>query len=85
METLSTNRAHGGTQGVYRHASSATGTPMTFWAYVPPHAPGAKLPGLWYPSGLSCTHAKVTDQGACRRASAEPGVSLGAPRTSPLR
>ena len=30
METVSTNTAHGGVQGVYRHASSATGTDMVF-------------------------------------------------------
>ena len=83
METLSTNRAHGGTQGVYRHASSATGTPMTFSVYVPPHAPGGNLPVLWYLSGLTCTHANVTDKGAYRRACAEQGVIFVAPDTSP--
>ena len=36
METLSTTRAHGGTQGIYRHASTATGTAMTFAVPVPP-------------------------------------------------
>lgn len=83
METLSTNHAHGGVQGVYRHASSATGTPMTFSVYVPPHAPGAKLPVLWYLSGLTCTHANVTDKGEYRRACAEAGVIFVAPDTSP--
>ena len=28
MNTVSATRAHGGTQGVYRHASAATGTDM---------------------------------------------------------
>jgi S-formylglutathione hydrolase len=83
METLSTNHAHGGVQGVYRHASSATGTPMTFSVYVPPHAPGAKLPVLWYLSGLTCTHANVTDKGEYRRACAQAGVIFVAPDTSP--
>jgi S-formylglutathione hydrolase len=83
METLSTNKAHGGTQGVYRHASSATGTDMTFSVYVPPHAPGATLPVLWYLSGLTCTHANVTDKGEYRRACAEHGVIFVAPDTSP--
>ncbi|MCD2324796.1 S-formylglutathione hydrolase [Sphingomonas sp. IC-56] len=83
METLSTNHAHGGVQGVYRHASSATGTDMTFSVYVPPHASGAKLPVLWYLSGLTCTHANVTDKGEYRRACAEAGVIFVAPDTSP--
>ncbi|MEN2787426.1 S-formylglutathione hydrolase [Sphingomonas qilianensis] len=75
--------AFGGTQGVYRHASSATGTDMTFSVYVPPHAPGAKLPVLWYLSGLTCTHANVTDKGEYRAACAEAGIIFVAPDTSP--
>lgn len=83
METLSTNRSHGGTQGVYTHQSSATGTPMTFSVFVPDHAPGAKLPVLWYLSGLTCTHANVTEKGEYRAACAEHGIIFVAPDTSP--
>lgn len=83
METLSTNRAHGGVQGVYRHTSTATGTPMTFSVFIPDHAEGAKLPVLWYLSGLTCTHANVTEKGEYRAACAEHGVIFIAPDTSP--
>lgn len=83
MEQVSTNIAFGGTQGVYKHASSATGTGMTFSVFVPPHEAGAKLPVLWYLSGLTCTHANVTDKGEYRRACAEAGVIFVAPDTSP--
>ena len=83
MHTLSTNRSHGGTQGVYTHQSSATGTPMTFSVFVPDHAPGAKLPVLWYLSGLTCTHANVTEKGEYRAACAEHGIIFVAPDTSP--
>jgi len=83
MESVSTNRAYGGVQGVYRHASTATGTDMTFSVYVPPHDEGAKLPVLWYLSGLTCTHANVTDKGEFRAACAEHGVIFIAPDTSP--
>jgi S-formylglutathione hydrolase len=83
METVSTSKAYGGTQGVYRHASTATGTDMTFAVYVPPHHEGALLPVLWFLSGLTCTHANVMDKGEYRRACAELGVILIAPDTSP--
>jgi S-formylglutathione hydrolase len=83
IETVSTNRSHGGVQGVYRHASAATGTEMTFSVYVPPHAEGAKLPVVWFLSGLSCTHANVTEKGEFRAACAELGLILVAPDTSP--
>lgn len=83
METVSTNQAFGGIQGVYRHASRETGTEMTFSVFVPPHAPGAKLPVVWYLSGLTCTHANVTEKGEFRRACAELGLIFVAPDTSP--
>jgi len=84
METLSTNKAFGGTQGVYRHRSRETGTDMTFSVFVPPQAEaGAKLPVVWYLSGLTCTHANVTEKGDFRRACAELGLIFVAPDTSP--
>jgi S-formylglutathione hydrolase len=83
LETISTVRSHGGTQGVYRHASRATGTDMTFAAFVPDHAPGTRLPVLWYLSGLTCTHANVMEKGEYRAACAHAGVIFIAPDTSP--
>ncbi|GAB5351682.1 S-formylglutathione hydrolase [Qipengyuania sp. 483] len=83
LEYLSQNKAFGGDQFVLSHQSEATGTEMTFSVYVPPHAEGAKLPVLWYLSGLTCTHANVTEKGEFRRACAEHGVIFVAPDTSP--
>lgn len=83
MEQVSTNRSHGGTQGVYTHQSDVTGTPMTFSVFVPDHAEGAKLPVLWYLSGLTCTHANVTEKGEFREACAKAGIVFIAPDTSP--
>ena len=57
---------YGGTQGVYRHASRATGTDMTFSVFVPPQAEHGPCPVLWYLSGLTCTHANVTEKGEPR-------------------
>jgi len=83
IEKVSEVRSHGGVQGVYKHASSATGTEMVFSVFVPPHAEGAKLPVLWYLSGLTCTHANVTEKGEFRAACAEAGIIFVAPDTSP--
>lgn len=83
IETVSTNRSHGGIQGVYRHQSAATGTEMTFSVFVPPHDEGALLPVIWYLSGLTCTHANVTDKGEFRAVCAELGLIFIAPDTSP--
>jgi S-formylglutathione hydrolase len=83
MQTVSLNRSFGGTQGVYKHASAETKTDMTFSVYVPPHAEGTKLPVVWYLSGLTCTHANVTEKGEFRATCAELGLIFVAPDTSP--
>lgn len=83
MDTVSINKSHGGEQGVYKHASGSTGTEMIFSVFVPPHEPGARLPVLWFLSGLTCTHANVTEKGEYRAACAEEGVIFIAPDTSP--
>jgi len=83
LETVSEVRSHGGVQGVYAHDSAATGTRMVFSVFVPDHAAGAALPVVWYLSGLTCTHANVTDKGEYRAACAELGLIFVAPDTSP--
>jgi S-formylglutathione hydrolase len=83
IEKVSANKSHGGTQWVYKHQSQATGTAMTFSVFVPPQPNGTKLPVVWYLSGLTCTHANVTEKGEFRRACAELGLIFVAPDTSP--
>ncbi|RZN17614.1 S-formylglutathione hydrolase [Bradyrhizobium sp. Leo121] len=83
IQTVSTNKSHGGIQGVYKHASRETKTDMTFSVYVPPHPAGAKLPVVYYLSGLTCTHANVTEKGEYRDTCADLGLIFVAPDTSP--
>jgi S-formylglutathione hydrolase len=83
IENVSENRSHGGTQGVYSHASAETGTDMTFSVFVPPQAQDRACPVLWYLSGLTCTHANVTEKGEYRAACAQAGIIFVAPDTSP--
>ena len=83
LDILSTNRSYGGEQGVYRHASAATGTDMSFSVFVPAHAAGDRLPVVWYLSGLTCTHANVTEKGEFRRHCADLGLIFVAPDSSP--
>jgi S-formylglutathione hydrolase len=84
VEIVSENKSHAGRQLVVKHASSATATDMTFSIYLPPQAEeGGKLPVVWYLSGLTCTHANVTEKGEYRAACAEHGLIFVAPDTSP--
>ena len=80
LAIVTDNRAHGGRQLVVRHASAATSTDMTFSIFLPPQAgPNGKLPIVWYLSGLTCTHANVTEKGEYRAACAELGLIFVAP------
>jgi len=84
VEIVSENKSHGGRQLVVKHASHATGTDMTFSIFLPPQAEGGgKLPVVWYLSGLTCTHANVTEKGEYRAACAALGLIFVAPDTSP--
>lgn len=84
LEIASENKAHGGRQLVVKHPSAACGTEMTFSIYLPPQVDrGGKLPVVWYLSGLTCTHANVTEKGEYRAACAEHGLIFVAPDTSP--
>ena len=84
VEIVSENKAHGGRQLVVKHSSVATGTDMTFSIFLPPQAEdGGKVPVVWFLSGLTCTHANVTEKGEYRAACAELGLAFVAPDTSP--
>lgn len=83
IETLSENRCFGGVQGVYRHASTATGTDMTFGLYLPPAAEEGPVPLLWYLSGLTCTHENAMIKAGAQAHAAEAGIALVFPDTSP--
>ena len=83
MKTVSENRAFGGVQGVYSHASSATGTEMTFGLFVPAEAEEDAVPLLWFLSGLTCTHENAMIKAGAQRWAAEEGIALIFPDTSP--
>ncbi|MCB9550599.1 MAG: S-formylglutathione hydrolase [Myxococcales bacterium] len=83
IQTKSSNRCFGGTQGVYQHHSKATGTPMTFSLYLPPGAEPGRTPALFYLSGLTCTWENATTKAGAQRSAAEHGLALVFPDTSP--
>jgi len=84
MEVVSESKSHGGRQLVLKHESTACRCELTFSVFLPPQAErGARLPVVWYLSGLTCTHANVTEKGEYRAACAELGLIFVAPDTSP--
>ncbi len=83
FETVSTNLGFGGVQGCTNTPPPPPAPKMTFSVFVPPHAAHDKLPVVWYLSGLTCTHANVTEKGQFQRTCAELGLIFVAPDTSP--
>jgi S-formylglutathione hydrolase len=83
METISENKAFGGTQGVYKHRSEATGGEMTFGLYMPGEAADGPVPLLWYLSGLTCTHENAMSKAGAQGWAAEQGIAVIFPDTSP--
>lgn len=83
MDVISENRCFGGVQGVYRHASLATGCDMTFGLFLPEEAKDTPVPVLWYLSGLTCTHENAMVKAGAQAWAAEQGIALVFPDTSP--
>ena len=83
MKTVSENLCFGGMQGVYTHASQATGCDMTFGLFLPEAAENGAVPVVWYLSGLTCTHENAMVKAGAQRWAAEAQVALVFPDTSP--
>ncbi|QBF29865.1 S-formylglutathione hydrolase [Thalassococcus sp. S3] len=83
MKTVSENRAFGGVQGVYSHASDSCACEMTFGLFLPEEAQTAPVPLLWYLSGLTCTHENAMTKAGAQGWAAEHGIALVFPDTSP--
>ncbi|MDE2084916.1 MAG: S-formylglutathione hydrolase [Xanthomonadaceae bacterium] len=82
-QRIASHRCFGGTQGFYRHRSSACNGQMNFAVFVPPQAERVRVPVLYWLSGLSCTEQNFTLKAGAQRVAAELGLMLVVPDTSP--
>ena len=83
MNIVSENISHGGRQLVVEHDSAALNSTMKFSVFLPAQAADKPCPVLFYLSGLTCTHANVTEKGEFRAAAAQHGIIIVCPDTSP--
>jgi S-formylglutathione hydrolase len=83
VETVSEARCFGGVQGTYRHHSTEVGSPMRFAVFVPPRAGPARVPLLYWLSGLTCTEENFVLKAGAQRVAAELGLAIVVPDTSP--
>lgn len=83
MEQISSNKCHGGTVTVYKHAAKETSCDMRFSLFLPPQAETGKVPLLFWLSGLTCTEENFTTKANAYKKAAELGIAILAPDTSP--
>jgi S-formylglutathione hydrolase len=83
LKTLSASKCWGGTQSVYSHAADETRCTMRFSVFLPPQAAQARVPVLYWLSGLTCTEENFTVKAGAQRVAAELGLAVIAPDTSP--
>jgi S-formylglutathione hydrolase len=83
VEQIGSNRCFGGQQLRYRHTSKVLGCDMTFSVFLPPQAESAKVPVVYWLSGLTCTDENFVTKAGAQRYAAELGLAIVAPDTSP--
>lgn len=82
---LACNKCFGGLQKIYSHDSEELKCKMNFAIYLPPQAEneGAKLPVLYWLSGLTCTEKNYVEKAGGQKLAAEHGIIVVCPDTSP--
>jgi len=83
MRIINQNISYGGQQLVLTHYSNTCNCDMKFSVFLPPQAKSKPCPVLYYLSGLTCSHANVTEKGEFRAAAAKYGIIIVCPDTSP--
>jgi S-formylglutathione hydrolase len=83
IATVEQHRCFDGVQAVHAHDSRETGCRMRFALFLPPQARGARVPVLYWLSGLTCTEENFTVKAGAQRVAAELGLALVVPDTSP--
>ena len=84
IENLSSNKSFGGWHKQYSHVSSTLNCTMRFAIFLPPLAStGAKVPVLYWLSGLTCSDENFMQKAGAQRLAAELGMAIVAPDTSP--
>ena len=85
FETTGTIASFGGKLLKLKHKSSSTNTDVELNMFLPPQAlkSGAKVPVLFYLSGLTCTGNNCSEKGFFQHGAAQHGIAVVYPDTSP--
>jgi S-formylglutathione hydrolase len=83
VELVSESRTFEGRQRTYRHRSEVCACTMQFAVFLPPVAEKARVPAVYWLSGLTCTEENFSIKAGAQRYAAELGIALVVPDTSP--
>jgi len=83
LQEVSRNKVHGGWQIRYRHRSATLDCDMIFGVFLPPQAETARVPVLYWLSGLTCTDENFAQKAGAQRLASELGLAIVCPDTSP--
>jgi len=83
MELQDEKKAFGGRQLRFSHQSNVLNCEMTFSVFLPPQADTARVPAMYWLSGLTCTDENFSSKAGAQRVAAELGIALVIPDTSP--
>jgi S-formylglutathione hydrolase len=83
VKLASSQKSFGGEQRTYVHDSREARCAMRFAVFVPPQARAARVPVLYWLSGLTCTEENFIAKAGAQRVAAELGIAIVVPDTSP--
>ena len=83
LEQIGCNLSFGGHQLRYKHVSSVLNCEMTFSVFLPAQISKARVPVLYWLSGLTCTDENFVTKAGAQKYAAKHGIAIVCPDTSP--
>ena len=84
LEAISSNKSFAGWHKRFSHSSKTLNCTMRFAIFLPPQVEtGARVPVLYWLSGLTCTEENFMQKAGAQQLAAELGMAIVAPDTSP--
>src|SRR5690606_3338070 len=83
IELLAAHKSFAGEQRRYSHWSSSCNCEMRFSAFLPSISTGARVPVLYWLSGLTCTDENFVHKAGAQQFAEHFGIAVVAPDTSP--
>jgi S-formylglutathione hydrolase len=85
IKEVSRNKCFGGHVVKYEHRSEELNCDMKFNVFLPVESTQAKVPAIFFLSGLTCTEDNFIQKGGAMAEASKHGIALIVPDTSPRK